>query len=398
MTEKEKKSDLSRGLVREVSVDELGQFCSGEAVVANDITGANGSILLPRGTPLANVASSLGTLQRQLGNANLRTVPLLLPSVADREELEACFRNLEPGLMPIEPELAHQTVGQVEELLTHITDGVHTPEDIQRIAERGKDLAERIAKAPQLMFCLGQVRQWDEYTGVHSINVALLSGFLATRMFPDKPEFAEFVTTGGILHDLGKAKVPLEILNKPSRLTDDEFAVMKRHPMLGVELAAESGITDEIAIEVIRGHHERYDGGGYPDDLSRDAISMAARISAVADVFDALTAKRVYKEPMPGRQAIELMTGAMGPHFDPGVMRVLILSVGLYPSGTMVELSDGSVGVIVGTSGNNVVYPEVLLWCDSFGQQIPEKKLVKTGAATGLFVKRPLQEIDKLGF
>ena len=178
---------------------------------------------------------------------------------------------------------------------------------------------------------------------------------------------------GGILHDLGKAKVPHEILNKPAKLTDEEFAVMKQHPTLGVQLAVESGVTDERTLTVIRGHHERYGGGGYPNNLDKKDLPIEARIAAVADVFDALTAKRVYKDPMPGRDAIELMTGAMAAHFDPAVMRVLLLAVGIYPAGTLVELSDGSVGAVIGTTGTDVVHPQVALRYDRFKKPVTDK-------------------------
>ena len=390
--------DSANSILKDVPVEELRLFISGKAVVANDIIGEAGSILLPRGMPLANMAASMTGLQEKLKAANIKTLPLLLPGAADKQELESFIRGVEPGMMPLEPELAHQTAAQVEDVLSHVRDGNYTAEDVQDIAERGRTLARRIAGAPQLMFCLGQVRSWDEYTSVHSLNVALLSGFLAERMFPSRPELAEFMTIGGILHDLGKAKIPHQILNKPQKLTDDEFVIMKRHPIFGVELATESGIMDSRTLEVIRGHHERYNGGGYPDNQDKSTISMEARIAAVADVFDALTAKRVYKDPMPGRDALAIMTGVMSSHFDPDVIRVLLLSIGMYPAGSIVELSDGSVGVVIGTDGKNVVYPKVLLWYDRFGQKMTEKTHIQLGRGSELFVKRSLQTTDKLGF
>ncbi|WP_298781610.1 HD-GYP domain-containing protein [uncultured Fretibacterium sp.] len=386
------------GVVREVAVEELGQFCEGQAVIANDIAGATGSILISRGTSLMSVASSIAGLQKQLRNANVRSVRLLLPSGGSRDEVESLVRGIKPGIAPIDAELAHQTVNQVEDVLGRIQSGNCTPENVQDLADRGRVLAKQIAKAPQLMFCLGHVRDWDEYTSVHSLNVSLLSSFLADRMFPDRPEFAEFMAIGGILHDLGKAKVPHEVLNKPAKLTDAEFAVMKQHPTLGVQLAVESGVTDERTLTVIRGHHERYGGGGYPDSLDKKDLPIEARIAAVADVFDALTAKRVYKDPMPGRNAIELMTGAMAAHFDPAVMRVLLLAVGIYPAGTLVELSDGSVGAVIGTTGTDVVHPQVALRYDRFGKPVTDKTVVQTGSESGVLVVRSLQTNDKIGF
>ena len=173
---------------------------------------------------------------------------------------------------------------------------------------------------------------------------------------------------------------------------------MPRHPELGVELAVRNGISDRRALEVIRGHHERFNGGGYPDNQDKNTISIEARIAAVADVFDALTAKRVYKDPMPSREALSVMTGAMSAHFDPDVMRVLLMSVGIYPAGSLVELSDGSVGTVVGAYSKDLVRPKVALHLDRFGKRLLEKQLVDLCEERDLFVKRSLQSDDKRAF
>ena len=385
---------------RDIPLEELSNFCSGVAEVADDIIGESGGILLPRGTPLSSLASSIDRVKAKLRRSNIRAVPVVLPGISDLQNLEDYLKAADPAVMPLEPELARQTVSQVEDVFGRIKEGECTTEDVRNLADQGRTLARRISGAPQLMFCLGQVRNWDEYTSVHSLNVALLSSFLAERLFPGRTELAEFMAIGGILHDLGKARVPLEVLNKPGKLTDGEFAVMKRHPELGEELAASNGITDRRSLEVIRGHHERYNGGGYPDNLNGTAISIEARIAAVADVFDALTAKRVYKNPMPSREAMSVMTGAMSTHFDPDVMRVLLLSIGIYPSGSLVELSDGSVGTVVGAYGKDLVRPKVAISLDRFGNRLTEKKLIDLSEERELFVKRalPSDDKDKLAF
>lgn len=347
----ERTNSVETKIRRNIPLEELRNFCSGVAEVADDIIGDSGGILLPRGTLLSSLTASVDKVEAKLRRSNIQAVPVVLPGEAGMEHLEEFLKGVDPAIVPLEPELARQTVSQVEDVFGRIKEGECSTEDIQNLAEQGRTLARRISGAPQLMFCLGQVRSWDEYTSVHSLNVALLSSFLAERMFPGRTELAEFMAIGGILHDLGKARVPLEVLNKPAKLTDAEFAVMKRHPELGEELALSNGITDRRSLEVIRGHHERYNGGGYPDNHDRRTISIEARIAAVADVFDALTARRVYKNPMPSREAMSVMTGAMSEHFDPDVMRVLLLSVGIYPSGSLVELSDGSVGTVVGLTG-----------------------------------------------
>jgi len=394
----ERENSVGTKIRRDIPLADLHSFCSGVAEVADDIIGESGGILIPRGTPLSTLASTMDRVEARLRRSNVSLVPIVLPGDAGMERLEDFLKVADPAILPLEPELARQTVSQVEDVFSRIKEGECTTEDIHDLAEQGRTLARCISGAPQLMFCLGQVKSWDEYTSVHSLNVALLSSFLAERMFPGRTELAEFMAVGGILHDLGKARVPLEVLNKPTKLTDDEFAVMKRHPELGEELAVSNGITDRRSLEVIRGHHERYSGGGYPDNLDKATISIEARIAAVADVFDALTARRVYKNPMPSREAMSVMTGAMSEHFDPEVMRVLLLSVGIYPAGSLVELSDGSVGTVVGAYSKDVIRPKVAIHMDRYGARLQEKKLVDLGTEKELFVKRALQSDDKLAF
>lgn len=394
----ERTPNVETKIRRSVPIEDLGNFCSGVAEVADDIIGESGGILLPRGTALASLAPSIDKVEAKLKRSNVRTVPIVLPGEAGMEHLEDFLKVADPAILPLEPELARQTVSQVEDVFGRIKEGECTTEDIHNLAEQGRTLARRISGAPQLLFCLGQVKSWDEYTSVHSLNVALLSSFLAERLFPGRTELAEFMAIGGILHDLGKARVPLEVLNKPAKLTDSEFAIMKRHPELGEDLAISNGITDRRSLDVIRGHHERYNGGGYPDNRDKSTISIEARISAVADVFDALTARRVYKNPMPSREAMSVMTGAMSEHFDPDVMRVLLLSIGIYPSGSLVELSDGSVGTVVGAYSKDLMRPKVAIHMDRYGKRLEEKKLLDLAEETELFVKRALQSDDKLAF
>ena len=176
---------------------------------------------------------------------------------------------------------------------------------------------------------------------------------------------------GGLLHDLGKAQVPLEILNKPAPLEEEEFALMKRHSAWGEELALQGGVTDPQIRAVIRGHHERWSGSGYPDALRREEIPEAARITAVADVFDALTAERAYKRSLPSRDAMNLILGDTGHHFDPNASRVLLTSFGLYPPGSVVELSDRSIGVVVSSGGEDLIRPVVLVKVTSEGKPPP---------------------------
>jgi HD-GYP domain-containing protein (c-di-GMP phosphodiesterase class II) len=389
---------VDRTIKRRISLAELREYSLTPAIVAEDVLTANKGVLLPHGTELASLVSSVDDLEKVLRRWGIFSIPIVIHNEVSIEEFEKMLKSAEPNLSGIDPQLARQTVEQVGNVYDRIAQGVCEPADISHLAMQGQTLAKEVAEAPQVMLCLGKVRGWDEYTYVHSLNVALLGGFLANRLFPNQPEIVERLSIGGILHDLGKALIPKEVLNKPGPLTDEEFAIIKKHPVYGEELAIANGIEDEGVLAVISGHHERYGGRGYPKGLEKDDIRIEARISAVVDVFDALTAKRVYKEPMESRVAVSLMLENMSAHFDPQVFRALLVSIGLYPPGTVVELSDGSMGVVVGARDRDLLRPEVLLQIDHMGRKVEEMKIVDLSQSESLFVQRSLHDVGKIAF
>ncbi|NLG95272.1 MAG: HD-GYP domain-containing protein, partial [Acetomicrobium flavidum] len=242
---------------------------------------------------------------------------------------------------------------------------------------------------------LAKVKEKDEYTFVHSLNVALLSGFLARRLQGNDKSLIEDVVIGGLLHDVGKAKIPLEILNKPGPLTDEEYAVMKQHPVLGLEMLNEAGINEETILSVTSYHHERMDGKGYPCQLRGNFIPFVARIAAVADVFDAVTTSRVYRTAESLYFAVSLIIKETNKHFDPKVARELISALGLYPPGTVVELSDGSTAVVISSNPGDLLRPVVLLLYDSEGNPIAQSHPIDLKEAPNLYIKRVTGNFNK---
>ncbi|MDR1048784.1 MAG: HD-GYP domain-containing protein [Synergistaceae bacterium] len=386
---------VKRTFKRRISLTELRDYTASTASVGEDVMSENGVILLPRGTELSSLASAVDDLEKTLRRWGIFSIPIVIRNTLDVQELEEILDSAETNISSIDPELAKETITQLSDVYERISEGTSGPEDISNLANQGQKLAEEVVQAPQVMFCLGKVRSWDEYTYTHSLNVALLGGYLANRIFPGKMDLAECLSVGGILHDLGKARIPQDVLNKPGKLTDEEFSIMKQHPVLGERLAIESGVRDKRILAVIRGHHERFGGNGYPDNLSQEKISVEARIAAVADVFDALTAKRVYKEPMQSRMAVSIMIESMGAHFDPFIVRALLLSIGLYPPGTAVELSDGSIGVVVGSRNKDLVRPQVSLQIDYMGRKLDKIEIVDLSLNEGLYVQRSLADVGK---
>lgn len=377
---------------QEIPVEDIA---TRDFVLAEDVVSAKKVLLLPKGVDLSWFGSAKKRLVQRFkseGVTHIRVFAEKTPSVRDLEEL---IQRVRGPVKQIDRALACQAVRQLGDVYRRIaSDGDGVTEGLfEPLLSMGHILAQEILSSQAITLSLYKMRQWDEYTFVHSLNVALLSGFLASRLRPGDNAFVNKITTGSLLHDLGKAMIPLHILNKPAKLTDAEFAVIKTHPIKGFELALQQGISDEEMLTVVRGHHERWNGNGYPDRLRGEAIPLPARIAAVADVFDALTTNRIYKEAESPKNAISVIVGDAGDHFDPGVVRELLLSLGLYPPGVIVELSDGSVGVVVSTFPGDLVRPTVMLLADLEGQE-NSLHLVDL-RESDLYIRRSIKSVDK---
>lgn len=219
------------------------------------------------------------------------------------------------------------------------------------------EITDSIDRNPRAFISIAQLKTRHEYTYMHSVAVCALMINLARELRFGESAVRE-AGMAGLLHDIGKALMPPEVLDKPAKLTDDEYEVMKTHPVRGRDLLAQSSGVSHNALEVCLRHHEKFDGSGYPDGLAGDRLSLFARMSALCDVYDAVTSERCYKRSWTPVEAVQTMRGWEG-HFDPEMFELFVKSVGIYPVGALVRLKSGRTGMVTGENAEDPTRPPV---------------------------------------
>lgn len=220
------------------------------------------------------------------------------------------------------------------------------------------DLMKAITDNDAIAVDISALKISDEYTFKHSVDVATMSMIVAKRYGFTKEQVYE-IGIAGLLHDIGKSQIPNEVLNKAGKLTDEEFALMKQHTLLGYRILKDKEeLSEDIKMGVLQ-HHEKTNGKGYPMGIEEDKINTYARIISVVDIYDALVTERPYKKPFSPRDAVEMIMSMTG-ELDINVMRCFMESVILYPVGTDVPLSNGETARVIENNPHYVLRPKVL--------------------------------------
>lgn len=230
--------------------------------------------------------------------------------------------------------------------------------EVEQVDGMVESITESILRNSGAIVGLLTIKNKDDYTFLHCVSVcALLVAFCRTLNLDS--ETTRLAGMGGLLHDTGKALVPDEVLNKPGKLTDEEFEIIKRHPRDGYEILLKSPEIGPIPLDITLHHHERMDGKGYPDQLPADQIPQLVRMSSIVDVYDAITADRCYHRGIPATDALRKLHEWSAFHFDPKLVQAFIRCVGIYPIGTLVRLESGRLAVVLEQHEANLLVPRV---------------------------------------
>lgn len=243
-----------------------------------------------------------------------------------------------------------------------------------------EEITGSVTRNAGALISLARLKNADDYTYMHSVAVCALMVALGRQLGLDEAQLHS-AGIAGLVHDLGKAAMPLEVLNKPGRLTDEEFAIMKTHPAEGHRMLLETpGGIDAVALDVCLHHHEKMDGSGYPEGLNADQISLYAKMGAVCDVYDAITSNRPYKAGWDPSEAIRRMAEWADGHFDPAVFQAFVKSLGIYPVGSLVRLDSGKIAVVVEQSKRSLLKPVVKVFYSTKSKGRLAPKLVDLSA------------------
>lgn len=276
---------------------------------------------------------------------------------------------------PVVAELKNEAVrarrlhGEANKAVRQVLDDVRFGQKIQvdRVEPLVEHMVESVFRNQDALLPLTRLKNLDDYTFEHSVGVcALLIAFGRAMKLPK--EVIREIGLGGLLHDIGKVNVPDSILNKPAKLTDDEFAKMQSHVGEGVRLLKDLPGISVVALQVVGEHHERFDGTGYPHKLVGRDISLYGQMAAIVDVYDAISSDKVYSRGMPPTQALKKLLEWSSHHFDQQLVQTFIRAIGIYPTGALVRLDSNRMGVVIEQNEGNLLEPVVRVFYHA-GQQ-----------------------------
>jgi putative nucleotidyltransferase with HDIG domain len=243
--------------------------------------------------------------------------------------------------------------------------------DVEQIRPQVEACVESIVNNPSALFWLSRIKNRDVYTAEHCLRVCILAVSLGREMGVSRADL-DTLGLAGLLHDVGKMKVPDAILNKPARLDDDEMDIMRQHSILGAELLMTKQGLPDIVAQVALLHHERISGEGYPRKLSGTRIPLFARLVSIVDAYDAMTSERCYKDAMTSMDALSILYKCRGTDYDEPMVEAFIRLIGIYPPGSLVELNSGEVALVI-SNNQSRLRPLLMIRLDAEKAPVPRR-------------------------
>jgi HD-GYP domain-containing protein (c-di-GMP phosphodiesterase class II) len=251
-----------------------------------------------------------------------------------------------------------------------------------------EEITQSVARNPGAIVSLARLKTSDDYTYMHCVAVCALMVSLARQLNLDDDDVRE-AGLAGLVHDLGKSAMPIDVLNKPGKLTAEEFAIMRKHPEAGHRLLLEAKGVGEVPLDVCLHHHEKVSGNGYPHRLKGDEISVFARMGAVCDVYDAITSNRPYKAGWDPSESVQRMAQwAREGQFEESIFQAFVRSIGIYPTGSLVKMASGRLAVVVEQGSQSLLHPVVRAFYSTKSKEPITPELIDTARSTDQIVSR----------
>jgi len=295
-------------------------------------------------------ADAAKTLQTRAITAEITFDPPKSPVYEDAHPVETEWPEAEQACQSLD--------GAIKEVFDVVRAGGVI--DIDKLDDAVEPVIDSVVRNPDAMLWLSKMRCKGGYTYRHSLRSSVLAANFGRHLGLAR-ELMDSLAFGGLLIDIGKTKIPTSVLEKSGPLTAEETALVRKHVELGVELLESRDKVDPRVIAMVRCHHERYDGSGYPDALAADSIPTFGKIAGIVDSFDAMTSERGYGRLLSTHSALNQLNKERDTKFEAALVEQFIQALGIYPAGSLVELSDGSVGAVVEQNRRRRLKPRILL-------------------------------------
>lgn len=292
---------------------------------------------------------------------------------------------------------ARQAINTLTTGVTNIFDSVTKGSglDVVKVKRSVEPMVESITRNPDACIWLARMKQADTYTYQHSIGCSIWAVALGRQLGLPKPDLRS-LAIGGLLFDVGKLQVDKELIDANRKLNDEEYQIVQNHVQLGLDAVKKSGLMNKDVLEMIEYHHERHDGSGYPKGLKGDQIPIFARIAAIVDCYDAITSHRSYAKALPPSMAIKMLYEWRDVDFQAELVEEFIQAVGIYPAGTLVELSSGQVGVVLSEYRTRRLRPKVMILLDANKKPVTDVQTINLLETTHTEDGRPLDIVNSL--